>query len=330
MDSNDLKTLANQNIKTILDTLNVEYQVDCTGYICIRCPFHNGNDFNLKFKNDFWYCFSQCRQSYSTIDVIMQLQNYTFKQAVGWLKNLLNIQDDTNVKIDYDTKQELSLMKKMIKKNKPKIEFESVHPYDLNDIENYYHNYILEQGYTIDTLKHFNVGFCFSGKLKDRVCFPIDSPQGDIISVSGRTIFPATSYNPRYKIIGGSKIKSTLYNISRLNNELDYVVVVEGFKDVMYLYQKGYENVVATIGAGASKEQELLLLKLGKKIIVIGDNDDAGKRASMKIYNNLSNYCSCYRIDLSKYTNIEKQSVCDLDNQAWQGLKDELNKVIGV
>lgn len=317
--------ICSNNIQIVLQALNLDYTYH-DGWYAIKCPFHQGEKYNCKYRNKRWYCFSECRKQYSTIDVIMKVKNINYKSACEWLNNLLGI-DSTIFVNKTKNSDEILLMKSLMNKQS-QITFEPISNYELNDIENYHHHYITNQGYRKETLDHFNIGFAFYGKLSNRVCFPIDSPNGDIISVSGRTVLPVTESNPRYKILCGSKVKKTLYNISRLYDDLDYVIVVEGFKDVMFLYQKGYYNAVATIGAGASKEQERLLVRLGKRIIVIGDNDNAGRIASQKLYNHLYNKCEIYRIDLAKYTNVEKCSICDLLSTQWLLLEEELQKII--
>ena len=105
----------------------------------------------------------------------------------------------------------------------------------------------------------------------------------------------------------------TLYNISRINPNDDYIIIVEGFKSVWRLYENGFKSVVATMGSSISDEQVKLLLKLGRKVICIGDNDKAGKRLNQGIYNRLYKFLNVVKIDMSEFTDVYKASPCDLD-----------------
>ena len=61
------------------------------------------------------------------------------------------------------------------------------------------------------------------------------------------------------------------------------IIVVEGFKSVWRLYEYGIKNVVATIGAGITEGQQLLLCRYALKgIVMMSDNDKAGVDATIK------------------------------------------------
>lgn len=302
-----------ENIEYILTTLGVDYRCE-GGYICMQCCFHGGNDYNLRYRNGFWFCFSQCQRKYTTIDIVMKVLDLSFPQALEWLCNALNI-DCSSIDTSVDRKcarERLNRLKSM-KLHRSTIEYKQVDQTILNSIERYNHPYLLKQGFKESTLEHFDIGFARYGDLINRVVFPIDAPNGTIISLSGRLPNASELGLPKYKIIEGSKKSTTLYNISRIDPQDDYVIVVEGFKSVMSLYEWGFKSVVATMGSSLSVEQRNLLLGLGRKIIIIGDNDTAGKRLNQAVYNQCYKYASVTKVDLSEFTSVDKASPCDQD-----------------
>ena len=312
IDKTLLEQYAGDNIEQILNSLGLDYICE-SDYVSIRCPFHNGDDYNLKFRNGFWYCFSQCQKTYSTIDVVMQVLNLSFKEALNWLCKELNIESDS-VTIDQEKiaiRRKLKRLKRM-KKCNHKVEYVPISQSIMNDIEQYNHPYLLDQGFKAKTLEHFNIGFARGGEMINRVVFPIDAPNGDIVSLSGRLPNAEQLGLPKYKILGNSYKSKTLYNISRINGE-GYVIVVEGFKSVLSLYEWGFNNVVATMGASLSTEQRNILLGLGKDIIVIGDNDESGKRLCQSVYNQCYRFAKVVQIEMSEFTNVKKASPCESD-----------------
>ena len=197
----------------------------------------------------------------------------------------------------------------------------------MNDIEDYIHPYMLKQGFKESTLRHFGVGFARCGELANRIVIPIDAKDGTIISLSGRAIDDETK--PKYHIVGGTDKSITLYNISRVDHGDDYIIVTEGFKSIWRLYDYGFKIVVATMGSSISDEQVKLLLSLGRKVIVIGDNDKAGQRLNQAVYNRLYKYMDVVKIDMSKFTTVEKASPCDLDFDEMDELLEVIEYEIG-
>ena len=327
IDKEALIKFAEPHIEEILKELDIEYKYE-NGWYCINCPFHEGADgFNLKWRDGSWFCFSVCKHSYSMFDLISKVLGLEFFEAVKWLAKLLGISND-DITVTQDkikSKERLKMLKGLTKRNK-QITYNKVEQTILNDIEPYHHPYILKQGFKEETLAHFNVGYARDGVFKDRVCFPIDAPDGTIISVSGRSIYDYI--NPKYYILGCSDKSVTLYNISRIDKDDDYIIVVEGFKSCLHLYQWGYKSVVAVMGSNISDDQVKLLLKLGRKVICIGDNDEAGRRLNQKIYNRLYKWLPVIKIDMSDFTNVEKSSPCDLDFDDMAELDDKLQEVI--
>lgn len=327
IDKDELINLCDNHIEEILDKLNLDW-VKENGWICMPCCFHGGVKRNLKYRDKHFYCFSECRQAYNIIQVVQHELNLDFSQAISWLSSMLGISnsDLTLTATKMASRERLKKLKSLTKK-KTHNKYKQVSQTTLNDIEEYYHPYLLNKGYKKDTLKYFDIGYCRYGELANRIVFKIDAPDGTIISLSGRSV---DGSEPKYHIIYETDKSETLYGISKINKQDNYIIVVEGFKSVLSLYQWGFKSVVAVMGSDISDEQIKLLLKLGRKVICISDNDKAGRRLNQKIYNRLYKYLPVVKIDMSEFAEFEKDSPCheDLDFDSMCDLTDKISEVI--
>ena len=313
IDVDKLIELADENITDLLTTLDLDWKEE-NGWLAMPCPFHQGRDRNLRYRNKSFYCFSQCQRSYSIINVVENVLVLDFLDSVRWLCNELGI-DSAGFKVDQQKMQIRNKLKKLksMKSRKHGVEYRQVDQSVLNSIDKCVPQYLLDQGFQKDTIKHFDIGYARSGTLVNRICFPIDAPDGTIISVSGRLPNATDLGLPKYKIVQGTDKSYTLYNISRIDPDDGYIIVVEGFKSVMSLYEWGFKSCVALMGANLGSNQLLLLLRLGRKIIVIGDNDEAGRRMAQSVYNQCNRFAEVVKIDLGEFTDVEKASPCEED-----------------
>lgn len=87
----------------------------------------------------------------------------------------------------------------------------------------------------------------------------------------------------------GFKTGKYLYNfdLAKSSNH-DFVVIVEGVRDVMKLYQEGFDNGVGLFGCDLKYGQQSLFYQLNKKIIILLDGDEAGREKSQKLYEELN------------------------------------------
>jgi DNA primase len=87
-----------------------------------------------------------------------------------------------------------------------------------------------------------------------------------------------------YKLLKGRFLWNlhSFYSTAVLGS-IPYVVVVEGFKQAMWMHQAGFSNVVGLMGSHMSTEQATLLLRLGAQIIIFLDNDAPGQSSAKKL-----------------------------------------------
>ncbi|MDG1570879.1 DNA primase [Robiginitalea sp. M366] len=124
-------------------------------------------------------------------------------------------------------------------------------------------------------------------RFKGRVLFPIHSLSGRVLGFGGRTLSAdkkTAKYlnSPESDIYHKSKV---LYGISIAKQAIareDRCYLVEGYTDVIQLYQAGIENVVASSGTALTPEQIRLVRRLTQNFTVLFDGDAAGLRASLR------------------------------------------------
>jgi DNA primase len=124
-------------------------------------------------------------------------------------------------------------------------------------------------------------------KFRGRVIFPIFSPNGRVIAFGGRILEKqenAAKYLNSPESLIYSKRKS-LYGLFHSKDEirkLDRAILVEGYMDLISLFQAGVKNVVASSGTSLTDEQVQLLSRFTKNIIILFDADPAGQKASLR------------------------------------------------
>jgi DNA primase len=124
-------------------------------------------------------------------------------------------------------------------------------------------------------------------KYSGRLIFPIFSPNGRVVAFAGRQL--------DQKEKGGKYINSPesaiyikgriLYGLSFAKDDirrLDRAIIVEGYMDLISLYQSGIKNVVAASGTALTDDQVQLLSRYTKNVILLFDADTAGIKASMR------------------------------------------------
>jgi DNA primase len=164
------------------------------------------------------------------------------------------------------------------------------------------HPYLLSRGFTPETIKHFGLGFCSRGMLKDRIAIPLNDHEGKLVGYAGRVVDDSriTEDNPRYRFPGarerGGKIfefRKTLflYNGFRIKAPVDDLIVVEGFTSVWWLNQNRLSNVVSVMGADCSERQAELIVSLTKpsgRVWIMPNGNEAGERCALSLLRQVS------------------------------------------
>lgn len=149
-------------------------------------------------------------------------------------------------------------------------------------------------GFHQRTLRYFEVGV---DEGNQRVIFPLRNLYGELVGVSGRTLIK--DVEPRYKIYSARDLArfgvSPEYSMTSIKGALLWhahlvfpiafrdsspIIVVEGFKAAMWVWQAGFHNVVALVGAHLSKLQADILARTGSEILLFLDNNAAGHKGT--------------------------------------------------
>lgn len=149
-------------------------------------------------------------------------------------------------------------------------------------------------------------------RFRGRIIFPIKDLLGRTIGFGGRVVPGEVSVqtkaqakyinSPETKLYSKGKSVYGIYEAKNNIIENDNVLVVEGYMDVITLYEKGIRNVVASLGTALTIEQVKLISRFTKNIILIFDSDSAGVSASIKSIEKLKEYNE--NLDLYNENNV--------------------------
>ncbi len=160
---------------------------------------------------------------------------------------------------------------------------------------------LLDAGFHRDTLHHFEIGY---DRWHQRITFPLRDLKGRLVGLSGRG---ADGVIPRYKVYdseykiwdlpqrGQLDRRAIMWNADKVYPQVYFenpgdtkVVVVEGFKACMWLWQAGIKNVVALMGTYLSWEHKWMLERLGASVYLFLDNNYAGRTGTINAAESLT------------------------------------------
>jgi DNA primase len=149
-----------------------------------------------------------------------------------------------------------------------------------------------------------NDGSGYYDRYRGRVIFPILSHVGKVLGFAGR-ILDADADQPKYinspetEVYDKSRVLYGLRQAKQAIRSEEEVLMVEGYTDVISLYQAGVENVVASSGTALTDGQVQTLDRYAKRIVLLYDADEAGSRAAVRGMNLvLQNGLGAYAVEL--------------------------------
>lgn len=122
-------------------------------------------------------------------------------------------------------------------------------------------------------------------RFRNRVMFPIRDTRGRTIAFGGRTLGndPAKYLNsPETPLFHKGRNLFGLYEAKQSGSKLPYLIVVEGYMDVVMLAQHGIQEAVATLGTATTQEHLHLLFKSTSRVVFCFDGDRAGRAAAWR------------------------------------------------
>ncbi len=129
-------------------------------------------------------------------------------------------------------------------------------------------------------------------RFRDRIMFPIFDIAGRPIAFGGRAMDndtqPKYLNSPETDLYNKSKILYGMHTARQAVKQSATLLVVEGYMDLLSLYQAGIRNCVATSGTALTEQHGQLMRRFAKRIILVFDGDGAGRRAAIRAVHVLS------------------------------------------
>ncbi|MCY4212911.1 MAG: DNA primase [Gammaproteobacteria bacterium] len=123
-------------------------------------------------------------------------------------------------------------------------------------------------------------------RFRGRIMFPVRDGRGRVIAFGGRLLGdgqgPKYLNSPETPLFHKSRELYGLFEARKFSRQLDSLIVVEGYLDVIALAQAGIRNVVATLGTATGEEHYRKLYRYADEVICCFDGDAAGRRAAWK------------------------------------------------
>ncbi len=273
------------------------------------CPFHSEKSpsFMVSPQKNIWKCFG-CGKSGDSIKFVMEYEGLNFADAIIKIANKYGIEvkytksdkDQQKLKGLFETAKKISqFYKEQLKKSsfaKDYLKKREILPtvVDIFDIGyspteiKYLMNFCEKENISLEDLKKIGLitekeNGRITDKFAGRLIFPIKDHKGRVVAFGGRAIeenrLPKYLNSPETEIYQKRKVLYGFFEAKDYIRELHKVIVVEGYLDLVSLYQVGIKNVVATLGTALTKEHGKLISKFTKEAILMFDSDKAGKKA---------------------------------------------------
>ena len=266
------------DLRSILRSCNVEIVSETgTDFLCL-CPFHHNTDspaFAVSYSKGLYICYNQnCNSAGTILDLVMELTQRNNFEALRFIQsNKL-----TSAEILEEELKELL-------DEKPEFTAFSQETLDklFRDLKNSKEakDYFLSRKIGFEAMDYFKLGY---STVQNMVTVPLHSPDGLPVGIIGRSIqgksFKNSPNLPRNK---------TMFNLHRAKREGGTIIMVESSFDAIRLWQAGYPNAVATLGGSISDINIQHLNKYASTIIIMTDNDNAGRALGHTIANKLKN-----------------------------------------
>ena len=279
------------------------------------CPFHNEKSpsFSVSPDKQMYYCFG-CGAGGNVFTFIMEYENYSFPEALKYLADRVGIKLPER-EYSEEEKRQQDLRMQVLEINKMAANY---FYYQLRTESGAQAmQYLKSRQLDDETIKRFALGYSskyssnlyqyFKSKkisdelLKESGLFNVDEKNGMYDKFWNRVIFPILDVNNRVigfggRVMGDGKPKylnspetivfdksRNLYglNIARTARK-KYLLVCEGYMDVISMHQAGFTNAVASLGTALTSGHASLLKRYTQEVLLLYDSDEAGIRAALR------------------------------------------------
>ena len=279
-------------------------------------PFTNEKtpSFTVNDEKGFYHCFSSGEHG-GVFDFLIKVEKLTFGDAVRRLASKAGMSEYKFSKLDVETEKKVKRSEKIFQ-----LFFNYCYKNIFTEENKVHLDYLLNRSLKRSTIENFQLGFCDEGnrasnhflklgyqpkelvetglfylhqqknilipRFKNRIIFPIKNLFGEFIGCGGRTVLssvPAKYINSPETIF--FKKGNNLYNFNNAKSEnknTDYLLIVEGYMDVVSLYNHDIKNVCASLGTAITDNQINLAWRNFKNIIICFDGDKSGFAAAYR------------------------------------------------
>ncbi|MCO7136650.1 DNA primase [[Clostridium] leptum] len=276
------------------------------------CPFHSEKtpSFTLYPENNSFYCFG-CGAAGDAITFIRRIENLDYLEAVRFLAGRSGLAMPEDQADDGQAKLKASILE--INRTAARFFYHTLYtPSGAAGLQ-YFHS----RGLSDQTIKRFGLGFApdswdslarylrskgyspeeaqmadlliprRSGghydKFRNRVIFPIIDLRGNVIGFGGRVL---DDTKPKYINTSDTMVYKKTMNLFAMNLAKNakngFLILAEGYMDVIAMHQAGFGNAVAALGTALTPQQARLMARYVPEVIVAGDADEAGVKAAAR------------------------------------------------
>ena len=276
------------------------------------CPFHSEKtpSFSVSPDKQIYHCFG-CGKGGSVIGFIMEIENLSFPDAVGFLARRAGM-----AMPEENDHGESKRRERMLHLNRDAARF--FHEQLKTPAGQTARDYIARRGLTARTVTNFGLGFApntwssltdamkqkgyserelfeaglvrqgKSGRgvydtFRNRLMFPVIDVRGNVIGFSGRILDDG---EPKYMNSPETLVFSKSHNLFALNlakkSKSGYLILAEGNIDVASLHQAGFDSAVASLGTSLTDAQARLMSRYVSEVVIAYDNDGAGQKAAQR------------------------------------------------
>ena len=279
------------------------------------CPFHNEKSpsFSVSGTKQMFYCFG-CGAGGNVFTFLMKYENYTFSEAIKILADKAGVALPEG-EYSRESREKESKRNRLLELNKEAAKYfyyqlrapqgqaglEYFHKRELSDetLKKFglgYSNvtsddlvrYLKSKGYSDDEIIDAGLGtfdekYGFHDKFWSRVMFPISDANHRVIGFGGRVLGDG---KPKYLNSPETMIFDKSRNLYGLNfarsSRRAYVILCEGYMDVISMHQAGVDCAVASLGTAFTSGQAGLLKRYHKDVVLAYDSDEAGTKAALR------------------------------------------------
>ena len=279
------------------------------------CPFHKEKSpsFSVSADRQYFHCFG-CHKGGDVFTFVSEIERVSFKEALELLAERARIELPTTQNAEFNKTQYLK--DRMYKINAETTIF--YHERLYKPLAKIAQDYVKQRKLDNNTLKAFKIGYSgeynelykhlkaqgfkdeeilatglvnksdrgeFIDRYRKRLMFPIMDVSGKVIAFGGRKLEQneklAKYINSNENLVYSKKKHLFGLNLAK-QSDSKRIILVEGYMDAISLYQRGFDNVVASLGTALTEEQGRLLRKYCEQVIISYDSDSAGQEAIMR------------------------------------------------